>query len=326
MTQKRQRANLAIALLLIFSLSQIYVQANLATKSPAAKADEATLALTGRLITSGNNPISLNGNRTQSGTTVLSGSELQTPAGVEASVQLGQGGLLSLAPETSLTLNFDDVSIDVMVTSGRATLTTDPGVKGLITTPDGRTESTDSAELSTIDDRAASAVDGGDNPLFAAAVTPVQSDREKQRALAACLRAAEAEYREAIKPAQDALKDAQAKAEADYRTALRSARGDKDAHRAASQAKQRALREAQSAYRSATRAAQLARKEAIRQCKRPSKPPTTTESEKPSSGTGNGSQRAIGLGVIAAAVTTAVVVVLLNDDDGRGSTVSPVKP
>jgi hypothetical protein len=334
MTQTRQRANLAIALLLVFSLSQVYVQANLATKSFAAKAEAATLARTGKLITSGNNPISLNGNRTLSGTTVLSGSELQTPAGVEASVRLGQGSLLSLAPQTSLTLNFDDASIDVTVTSGHATLTTGPGMKGAINTPDGRTERTDSAEFLTTEDPAASTVDGGDNLLFAAAVGQGQSEREKKQAMAACLRAAEADYRAAIKPAQDAMKDAQAKAEADYHTALRNSRGDRAAQQVARQAKQRALREAQAAYRAATMAANAARKEAIRQCKRPSKPPTTS-SEKPqppggkgeglpSSG-GNGSARGLGLGVIAAAVTTAVLIVVLNDD-GRGSTVSAVKP
>ena len=150
MLQKHKRATSAIALLLVFSLSQIYVQANLSGTSSAVKSAAATPARTGRLTTSGNHPITLNGNRTHSGTTVLSGAQLQTPLGVEASVQLGRIGLLRLAPETSLTLNFDDSSIDVTLSSGSATLTTNEGFNGSITTPDGKTERTDPARLSTI--------------------------------------------------------------------------------------------------------------------------------------------------------------------------------
>ena len=151
MLQKHQRATSAIALLLVFSLSQVYVHANLAGKSSLVKnAVTSPASKNGRLTTRGNNPITLNGNLTHSGTTVLSGSQLQTPEGVGASVQLGRRGLLRLAPETSLTLNFDNESVDVALDSGYATLTTNEGFKGSITTPDGKTERTDPARLSTI--------------------------------------------------------------------------------------------------------------------------------------------------------------------------------
>jgi hypothetical protein len=151
MTSKRQRAASAIALVLIFSISQIYVQASLAGKSSAATNPAgAAAARTGKLTTSGNNPINVNGNSTKPGTTILPGSTLLTPAGVGASVQIGKLGLLRMAPETSLTLNFDGSSVDVTLATGYATLTTGPGVKGSITTPDGKTERTDSAKLSTI--------------------------------------------------------------------------------------------------------------------------------------------------------------------------------
>jgi hypothetical protein len=149
MTSKPQRAASAIALVLIFSISQIYVQASLVGKSSAAT-NPAAAARTGKLTTSGNNPINVNGNSTKPGTTVLSGSQLLTPAGVGASVQIGKLGLLRMAPDTTLTLNFDGSSVDVTLASGYATLTTGPGVKGSITLPDGKTERTDSAKLSTI--------------------------------------------------------------------------------------------------------------------------------------------------------------------------------
>lgn len=151
MTSKRQRAASAIALLLVFSLSQVYVHANLSGNSLAANAAAATPAApTGKLTTRGNNPISVNGNSTSAGTTILPGAQLQTPAGVGASVQIGKIGLLRMAPETSLTINFDGKSIDVALASGYATLTTGPGVKGSITTPNGKTERTDPKTLSTV--------------------------------------------------------------------------------------------------------------------------------------------------------------------------------
>lgn len=150
MTPKRQRAASAIALLLVFSLSQVYVQANLAAKSSTANVSTPTAPRTGKLTTRDDNPISLNGNPTTPGTTVLPGARLQTPAGVGASVQIGKKGLLRMAPETSLTLNFTDSSVDVVLASGHADLTTAPGMKGSITTPDGKTERTDSTKLSTI--------------------------------------------------------------------------------------------------------------------------------------------------------------------------------
>ncbi|MBD0324955.1 MAG: hypothetical protein ICV68_00905 [Pyrinomonadaceae bacterium] len=150
MTSKRQKAASAIALVLIFSISQIYVQASLVGKSLAEASPAVAPARTGKLTTSGNNPINVNGNSTKPGTTILPGSQLLTPAGVGASVQIGKLGLLRMAPETTLTLNFSGSTIDVTMTSGYATLTTGPGVKGSITTPDGKVARTDSARLSTI--------------------------------------------------------------------------------------------------------------------------------------------------------------------------------
>jgi hypothetical protein len=152
MSPKRQRAASAIALLLVFSLSQVYVHATLAGKKLPVNGTVATNpARTGKLITRGNNPISLNGNATNSGATILPGAQLQTPANVGASVQLGRMGVLRLAPETSVTLNFDNSSVDVILNSGYATLTTAAGTKASITTPDGKTTHNDASRLSTIE-------------------------------------------------------------------------------------------------------------------------------------------------------------------------------
>lgn len=152
MSPKRQRAASAIALLLVFSLSQVYVHATLAGKKLPVNGTVATNpARTGKLITRGNNPISLNGNATNSGATILPGAQLQTPANIGASVQLGRMGVLRLAPETSVTLNFDSSNVDVILNSGYATLTTAAGTKASITTPDGKTTRNDASRLSTIE-------------------------------------------------------------------------------------------------------------------------------------------------------------------------------
>lgn len=340
MLEKRQRATTAIALLLIFSISQIYVQANLSGESSSVKSAAATPARTGRLTTSGNQPVTLNGNLTHSGTTVLSGAQLQTPVGVEASVQLGRIGLLRLAPETSLTLNFDDESIDVTLSSGSATLTTNEGFNGSITTPDGKTERTDPASLSTIEGPAASTVDDGDTPLFAAAVAPGQSEREKKEAeararrnLQACMRPAQNAYQQAVRDAKQKLRLARLQAEGAYRTAIRNARTEAE-REAARLAKRKAQQEAQDDYRAALREAQRVREEAFLECKRPHAPATASSDPPPRinfkgvgllGGISNDAARAFGLVVFGGAIAGSLIIVNL-EGNNRGADPSASLP
>lgn len=330
MLQKHRRATSAIALLLVFSLSQFYVQANLlGNSSPAKNVATNSASKTGRLTTRGNNPISLNGNRTHSGTTVLSGSELQTPAGVEASVQLGRLGHLSLDPETSLKLNFDDSSIDVTLSSGSATLTTNEGFNGSITTPDGETERTDPASLSTIIGQTAFTVDGGDTPLFEAAVEPGQSSEGARRA---CIRLAENAYPQAVRDAQQARRRANREADIAYRTAIRTATSDAE-REAARLAKRKAMQEAASDERVAVAAARSAREEARRACENPITP--TASSDPPPrinfKGVGllgsisNDAARAFGLVVFGGAIAASLIIVNL-DGNNRGANPSALNP
>jgi hypothetical protein len=341
MLQKHQRATSAIALLLVFSISQIYVQANLSGVSSSVKSAAATPARTGRLTTSGNQPVTLNGNRTHSGTTVLSGAQLQTPAGVEASVQLGRIGLLRLASETSLTLNFDDQSVDVALDSGSATLTTNEGFNGSITTPDGKTERTDPASLSTIEGPAAATVDGGDTPLFAAAVEPGQtSEREEKAAeararrnLEACMRPAKNAYNQAVADAKQKLRIAKGQAQAAYRDAMRNAKTEAE-REAALQAKRKAQGEAQEDYHTALREAQRVRAEAMLECKRPHTPATTSSDPPPHinfkgvgmlGGISNDAARAFGLVVFGGAIAASLIIVN-QDGNNRGADPSASLP
>ena len=336
MLQKRQRATSAIALLLIFSISQIYVQANLLGTSSSVKSAAATPARAGRLTTSGNHPVTLNGNRTHSGTTVLSGAQLQTPAGVEASVQLGRLGMLSLAPETSLTLNFDDQSVDVTLSSGSATLTTNEGFNGSITIPDGETERTDPDGLSTIIGETAFTEGDGDAPLFEAAVEPGQSSQEearRRRNLQACMRPANEAYRQAVTEAKQKLRQAKMQAEGAYRTAMRNAKTEAERD-AARQAKRKAQLEAQDEYRTALREAQRAREAAMLECKRPSTPATASSDPPPQinfKGVGllgslsNDAARAFGLVVFGGAIAGSLIIVNL-EGNNRGADPSASLP
>lgn len=143
MTSAPRKIFRAITVMLVVCILQVYVLAD-ATRPNAARSLASTnpalsgLSL-GRLTINGNQPILVNGNSANSGTTIFSGSQLQTPAGVDASVQLGAAGRLYLMPNTNLTVNFDNGSVDVKVTAGKAFVSPSTGVKSSLTTPDGNT-------------------------------------------------------------------------------------------------------------------------------------------------------------------------------------------
>jgi len=107
--------------------------------STAKSANEAgsTKVLLGKLITMSNRPILVNGGEAITGTNILSGARLVTPAASLATVQLDNLGTVMVAPSSNVTIAFDQKSVTVNVTSGDATLTTVAGVKGTVIGPDG---------------------------------------------------------------------------------------------------------------------------------------------------------------------------------------------
>jgi hypothetical protein len=125
-----------LAIVLACAVMQLYVMAGPAV---SAKTGAPASPFVGMLKLQGNQSILVNGNNAVSGTTIFSGSQLQTPEGVQGTVQLGEAGSLHISPNTSLTLTFDNQNVDVQVASGHAFLTTKPGVKGNVVTPDGKT-------------------------------------------------------------------------------------------------------------------------------------------------------------------------------------------
>lgn len=124
-------------------LLQVYVFAGAITPNAVATNANATTAasslMLGRLMLTGSESILVNGSSANSGTTILSGSQLQTPADVEATVQLGSAGKLFIQPDTNLTVTFDKASVDVKVAAGSAFVAANAGVVSSVTTPDGKT-------------------------------------------------------------------------------------------------------------------------------------------------------------------------------------------
>src|SRR2546427_5093755 len=125
-----------ISVLVLIAVVNVYAFANGAIVSSTESASAKVLL--GKLITTSNRPITVNGADAITGTVVLSGAQLTTPAASLATVQLDGLGSVMIAPRSSVTLNFDLKSVTVKVASGDATLTTVEGVKGVVIGPDGK--------------------------------------------------------------------------------------------------------------------------------------------------------------------------------------------
>jgi hypothetical protein len=111
-----------VSVLMLIAVVNVYVFANGAMTS----------SVLGRLVTTSNRPILVNGGAAATGTVIVSGARLATPAGSLATVQLANVGTVSIAPSSIVTLDFDATNVTVKVASGDATLTTADGVKGVV--------------------------------------------------------------------------------------------------------------------------------------------------------------------------------------------------
>jgi len=118
----------------------------------------AAAPISGKLATRNNKPILVNGNSVKPGTTIFSGSNLQSPAKVGATLDLGYLGRLDMAPLTDVTVVFDATHIDVQLKSGYVVLTTAKGITGKVTTSEGKVFQTDLAKVSSVIARTAGSV------------------------------------------------------------------------------------------------------------------------------------------------------------------------
>ena len=149
------RASKAVAFALAAAL-QVYAGGGFALAAAGAPAPAARQgAAQGRLVTTGDNPVSVNGNSAKTGETIFSGQRITTPAGTEATVELPGLGSVEIKRGSDVMLTFGEGRIGVVVLSGCVELETEKGVTGTAESK-GATRTTDPQkrdELDTCDDK-----------------------------------------------------------------------------------------------------------------------------------------------------------------------------
>jgi hypothetical protein len=102
-----------------------------------ANAQSGSSQLTGQLIANG--PVTVNGNKAITGTTVFNGSNVAVDCakGNSAIVNIGKLGRIELVAGTKMTLRFSNGLISGNIQDGKAVIKTPDGVKVEVKTPDG---------------------------------------------------------------------------------------------------------------------------------------------------------------------------------------------
>jgi hypothetical protein len=146
----KRNGSRAIAALLLFCIIQIGLQVglgeSLAQPNDTSNAVSIVPQLVGRLTTRNNQPIMVNGLSANTGASIVTGATLETGADQSATVSLGPVGSLDIAPNTKVTLNFDEQgNVNALVTVGCVILRANKGTTGEIATPQGSAGKTDPA-------------------------------------------------------------------------------------------------------------------------------------------------------------------------------------
>jgi len=118
---------IAVSLLVVIANAYVFANGTVAPTGTAAN------SLVGRLITTSNRPVLVNGGEAITGAVIVSGTELTTPAAAGANVHLGKLGSVAVAPSSTVSIAFDAANVRVNVVSGYASVATAEGVKGTVT-------------------------------------------------------------------------------------------------------------------------------------------------------------------------------------------------
>src|SRR5258708_13666248 len=133
MNFRYQKITAMTALLVAFAVGQLYIGTTFAEVSSDGVVPEAApAAIMGVLTTSNNKPITVNGANATSGATIPSGVTIETPSGVGATIRLGRLGSICIAPNTKLSLEFDQQGnlVKVTVNEGCVILRTTKNISG----------------------------------------------------------------------------------------------------------------------------------------------------------------------------------------------------
>ena len=108
MNLKRRNGPRVIAALVLFSIAQVGLQVGLAEPTVTTTAIPISAQIVGRLTTTNNQPIQVNGLSASTGASILSGATLETGADQSATVNLGPLGTVEIGPNSKVVLTFDD--------------------------------------------------------------------------------------------------------------------------------------------------------------------------------------------------------------------------
>jgi len=103
MTSRHKNALKTVGVIIAFAFTQVYVLAGLPAPAPGAP----QRAITAKLATKNNAPITVNGNTAGTGATILTGATIETPDQVSAVIDLGDGGVIELKPGSKIQLDYD---------------------------------------------------------------------------------------------------------------------------------------------------------------------------------------------------------------------------
>jgi hypothetical protein len=139
MSNRPRKALKAVALFLAFAIVQISVQVGFAEPGSSPVAAAIPQALLGRLVTTNNQPILVNGAGATTGANIVTGVTITTPDAVGATINLGALGEVDLAPNTTIELQFDEQTgtIRVKLIRGCAIVRSKKGAQGEISTEQG---------------------------------------------------------------------------------------------------------------------------------------------------------------------------------------------
>jgi hypothetical protein len=135
MNLRYQKITTVTALLVTLAVGQLFIGVTFAEPANGLGGFEAVpAALMGVLSTTNNKAITVNGASAVGGATIPSGATIETPSGVGATIRLGRLGSLCIAPNTKLSLEFDQQGniVKVNVIEGCVILRTTKNVSGVI--------------------------------------------------------------------------------------------------------------------------------------------------------------------------------------------------
>ena len=142
MNAKAKRNTSVTALLLLVCISQVFVTSGFVASDSMSTAAQGQ-GSAGILTTIGNKPITVNGNPSITGATILSGAAIETPEAVGATINLATLGSLEMEQNSKVTLTMQTGSIKVLLLKGCVTLRANQGVIGEIDTEKDNVSKTD---------------------------------------------------------------------------------------------------------------------------------------------------------------------------------------